>query len=100
MSLRFRRSPRGSTPPTKLHDPPALAAAPRKLLIASSFFLIIIRFFSGDIVAALLSVPRLLPDILPAFVPYALVLAVFAAFVLWNGGIVLGRCIACLLFGD
>ncbi len=31
MSLRFRRSPQGSSPPEKLHDPPALAAAPRKL---------------------------------------------------------------------
>lgn len=33
----------------------------------------------------------MLPDILPSFVPYTLVLAAFGAFVVWNGGIVLGK---------
>ena len=40
---------------------------------------------------SLLSVLKVLPDILPAFVPYTLVLAAFMAFVVWNGGIVLGK---------
>jgi hypothetical protein len=31
-----------------------------------------------------------LPDLLPAFAPYALVLVAFGAFIVWNGGIVLG----------
>lgn len=38
----------------------------------------------------MLSVPKILPDILPSFVPYASVLALFAIFMKWNGGIVLG----------
>ena len=42
----------------------------------------------------------MLPDILSNFVPYALVLAAFGTFVVWNGGIVLGEscahiCIVC-----
>jgi alpha-1,2-glucosyltransferase len=49
-------------------------------------------------VAALLSVPRVIPDLLSSFLPYALVLAAFAAFVLWNGGIVLGICAVSWLF--
>ena len=53
--------------------------------------------FLGDILAAVLSVPRVLPVILPSFVPYALVLAAFGVFVLWNGGIVLGRYLVFLL---
>ena len=39
----------------------------------------------------MLSVLKVLPDILPTFVPYMLVLAAFAALVVWNGGIVLGK---------
>ena len=35
----------------------------------------------------------ILPDILPPFIPYALTLALFGGFVIWNGGIVLGTCI-------
>ncbi|PCH33326.1 glycosyltransferase family 59 protein [Wolfiporia cocos MD-104 SS10] len=72
MYLRFRRDPAGTQPRARLHDPPALAARPE------------------DLVKAVLSVPWILPGILPAFVPYALVLAGFGAFVVWNGGIVLG----------
>lgn len=45
----------------------------------------------GDLPRSFLSVLKNLPDILPAFVPYMLVLAAFTAFVVWNGGIVLGR---------
>jgi hypothetical protein len=33
-----------------------------------------------------------LPELFPAFVPYAIVLALFGGFVVWNGGIVLGAC--------
>ncbi|KAJ7071437.1 glucosyltransferase [Mycena amicta] len=72
MHLRFRRSPPGAKQLGQLHDPLALEARP------------------SDIVQSILSLPNVLRDILPAFVPYALVLAVFAAFVVWNGGIVLG----------
>lgn len=46
-----------------------------------------------------LSVLKVLPDILPAFVPYTLVLAAFTVFIVWNGGIVLGRVYGqCLFF--
>jgi len=69
MYLRFRRNPSGTA---KLHDPPALEAT-----------------FS-DLVRAVLSAPQVVWDILPAFVPYSLVLSLFGAFVLWNGGLVLG----------
>jgi alpha-1,2-glucosyltransferase len=43
----------------------------------------------------MLSVPAILPDILPPFIPYALTLALFGGFVIWNGGIVLGMCSLC-----
>ncbi|KAF5377620.1 hypothetical protein D9615_005107 [Tricholomella constricta] len=72
MYLRFRRAAPSAAPPKKLHDPPALAAGP------------------GDLVKSVLSAPGVLVDILPSLVPYMLVLAVFGAFVAWNGGIVLG----------
>jgi alpha-1,2-glucosyltransferase len=48
------------------------------------------HFVLGDLVQSVLSAPKILGDILPAFAPYALVLALFGAFVVWNGGIVLG----------
>ncbi|KAF7978881.1 hypothetical protein HWV62_44375 [Athelia sp. TMB] len=67
MYLRFRREPT-----SKMHDPPALKAGP------------------ADLVKAIWTAPQILPDILPSFVPYALVLSLFGAFVKWNGGIVLG----------
>ncbi|KAI0257323.1 glucosyltransferase [Lactifluus subvellereus] len=70
--LRFRRAPSGGSGPAKLHDPPALAAEPL------------------DLVRSIHSAPGILPDILPAFTPYALTLASFGGFVFWNGGIVLG----------
>ncbi|KAH9982705.1 glucosyltransferase [Lactifluus volemus] len=63
--LRFRQ-------PAKLHDPPALAAEPR------------------DLVRSVRSAFGVLPEILPAFTPYALTLLSFGGFVIWNGGIVLG----------
>ncbi|KAJ7770900.1 glucosyltransferase [Mycena maculata] len=72
MYLRFRRAPPGAKPFSQLHDPPALAAS------------------LGDFIGAVSSAPKVFLDILPAFVPYALVLGLFAAFVVWNGGIVLG----------
>ncbi|KAI0052897.1 glycosyltransferase family 59 protein [Auriscalpium vulgare] len=72
MYLRFRRAALGAPPPAKLHDPPALAAGP------------------ADVPRSVWSLVNVLPDILPAFVPYALVLLVFGGFVVWNGGIVLG----------
>ncbi|KAJ6501617.1 glucosyltransferase [Mycena vitilis] len=72
MYLRFRRAPPGAKPFNQLHDPPALTAS------------------LGDIGRSVLTAPKIIGDILPAFIPYALVLALFGAFVAWNGGIVLG----------
>ena len=45
---------------------------------------------SADLVQSVRSVPMILRDILPIFVPYALTLALFCGFMIWNGGIVLG----------
>ena len=45
---------------------------------------------AADLAKAIWTAPQILPDILPSFVPYALVLSLFGAFVKWNGGIVLG----------
>ncbi|KAL1707042.1 glycosyltransferase family 59 protein [Schizophyllum commune] len=64
--LRYRRNG------VRLHDPLARQAT------------------FGDIPWSAFSLASLLPDILPAFVPYALVLAGFGGFLVWNGGIVLG----------
>ncbi|KAJ7139732.1 glucosyltransferase [Mycena epipterygia] len=72
MYLRFRRAPPGAKSFNELHDPPALTAG------------------FGDVPRLISSVPKILGDILPAFVPYALVLGLFGVFVVWNGGIVLG----------
>lgn len=36
------------------------------------------------------SFPGVVLELLPSFVPYAIVLAGFGVFVIWNGGIVLG----------
>ena len=46
--------------------------------------------FLGDLIGSIISFPWVIPSILGAFVPYALVLAGFGAFIVWNGGIVLG----------
>ncbi|KAF5374744.1 hypothetical protein D9758_000109 [Tetrapyrgos nigripes] len=72
MYLRYRRARPGQEQPERLHDPPAEQAG-----------------FS-DLVKSILSAPRVLGDILPSFVPYTIVLAAFGAFIVWNGGIVLG----------
>lgn len=60
---------RGKKP---LYDPPALTACP------------------GDLVRSIFSLFGKVPQLLPPFVPYMLVLAVFGGFVFWNGGVVLG----------
>jgi hypothetical protein len=44
----------------------------------------------GDFVEGLWSIPRVVPVILQNATPYTLVLALFGAFVVWNGGIALG----------
>jgi len=48
----------------------------------------------GDLLRSVLDLPKILPDIILSSVPYMLVLASFAAFVLWNGGIVMGLCLS------
>ncbi|KIM85467.1 glycosyltransferase family 59 protein [Piloderma croceum F 1598] len=72
MYLRFRRASPAAQPPAKLHDPPALEAR------------------LSDLIQSIMCAPKILPGILPSFIPYASVLALFLAFVKWNGGIVLG----------
>ncbi|KZS96161.1 glucosyltransferase [Sistotremastrum niveocremeum HHB9708] len=58
--------------PKRLHDPMSLSASP------------------GDLWKALVSIPRVIPVILPNFGPYALLIAAFVGFLFVNGGIVLG----------
>ncbi|THU91646.1 glucosyltransferase [Dendrothele bispora CBS 962.96] len=71
--LQYRRPLRGQEENLKkLHNPPADQAG------------------FGDLWASLKSAPAILGDILPSFVPYSMVLAAFGAFVIQNGGIVLG----------
>lgn len=43
-----------------------------------------------DIIRSIVTAPSVVFEILPSFVPYALVVAAFIGFVIWNGGIVLG----------
>ncbi|KAF8139973.1 glycosyltransferase family 59 protein [Boletus edulis] len=73
MRLRFRRGN------MLLHDPPALSASPGDCDI-----------LSGDLLRSITSAPAAFPELFLKFIPYTLVLALFGAFVLWNGGIVLG----------
>ncbi|KAH8997481.1 glucosyltransferase [Lactarius akahatsu] len=70
--LRFRRALSGAEASGKLHDPPALDAGPL------------------DLARSVFNVPRILPDIFPALVPYTPLFASFGGFVVWNGGVVLG----------
>ncbi|KZW00614.1 glucosyltransferase [Exidia glandulosa HHB12029] len=70
--LRFRRVQHGDRPLATLHDPPAAEATP------------------ADLVKACVSVLQVIPALLETIAPYAAVLGGFAAFVVWNGGIVLG----------
>ena len=44
-----------------------------------------------DVFRMIASAPRVIPELLPSFLPYGVVVAGFAAFVVWNGGIVLGE---------
>jgi len=45
---------------------------------------------SGDFLQSITSAPAAFPELLVPFMRYMLVLVLFGAFVLWNGGIVLG----------
>ncbi|KAF8592061.1 glycosyltransferase family 59 protein [Ramaria rubella] len=56
----------------KLYDPPALQASPH------------------DLPKILMSLPHILPSLLVSSMPYLFCIAAFTAFVVWNGGIVLG----------
>ncbi|KIJ45656.1 glycosyltransferase family 59 protein [Sphaerobolus stellatus SS14] len=68
MVLRFEKKPKSQ----KLHDPPALEASP------------------GDLLEILKTLPRAIPSLILPSIPYLLCCIAFAAFVVWNGGIVLG----------
>lgn len=88
--LRFGRASSGQTHPQMLHDRPCLAASlsmacgnPRGCWCCFHFL--------RDLPQSLLSVLKVLPDILPVFLPSMLVFAAFSALVVWNGGIVLGK---------
>jgi len=48
-------------------------------------------FTIADLGLSILGFPKILPQILPAFLPYSAVITSFVAFVIWNGGIVLGK---------
>lgn len=91
MYLRFRRPIPGKPPLAKLHDPPALEAGPgtwrREGMWPCHTNL---AYYIGDLLQVIVTVPKVLPDILFAFIPYTLVLAIFGAFIIWNEGIVLG----------
>ena len=92
MYLRFKRAAPGGGLPAKLHDPPALEGGPG--VFDSAIGELYLGFdhvgHSADIIRSILSVPKILTDVLPSFIPYAAVVSLFAAFVKWNGGIVLG----------
>ncbi|KIY65907.1 glycosyltransferase family 59 protein [Cylindrobasidium torrendii FP15055 ss-10] len=68
MEWRFKRPADGA----KLYDPMALEAT------------------LGDIFRIVKSAPSVLMDLVKSFVPYTLLIGAFAAFIAWNGGIVLG----------
>ena len=97
MYLRFRRTAPNEKPPAKLHDPPALEARPGAKAIGGYCETRLadmrrVLDFIEDVVRSILSFPKVIPDILLNGIPYAIVLATFGAFVVWNGGIVLGKC--------
>jgi hypothetical protein len=92
MYLRFKRAPPGED-----YQPSCMTLLLLKVVQVCSIRLseclvcnLIMLGFSADIIRSILSVPKILPDVLPSFIPYAAVMALFAAFVKWNGGIVLG----------
>ena len=96
MHLRFRRASPNEKPRARLHDPLALEARPgmSRAEAAASQPRTDTRVplhAVADLLWSILSVPKVLPDILAPLVPYALVVAAFGAFVVWNGGIVLGQ---------
>ena len=55
---------------------------------------------AADIVASIRSAPQIVPVIFWDFIPYAFVLAGFAGFVKWNGGIVLGKVLSVYCFAQ
>lgn len=44
----------------------------------------------ADLLRILMSLPGVLPDVFFTAIPYAIDFVLFATFVVWNGGIVLG----------
>ena len=83
--LRWARPVEG----VKLYDPPALSATLSELLafvvMADSNCASV-----GDTLYSFASIFRVIPSLIWEFIPYGLLSAAFAGFVVWNGGIVLG----------
>lgn len=93
MMLRFQRTPKGET--AKFQDPPALQGTPGMLALHTMKTIVEVCFFlAADALRSIVNLVKILPEILPAFLPYALVLVAFGVFVIWNGGIVLGMYIS------
>ena len=84
--LRFRRDG------ARLPDPLALEASPgaRDLCPNPGPFLLVTPEI-GDLIKIASSVPKIIQDFLPSSVPYFIDASLFALFVKWNGGIVLGQ---------
>jgi alpha-1,2-glucosyltransferase len=90
MHLRYRRTPPGQQELAKFHDPLALEAGPGMIHRRQSGIFGLTHWVD-DLMKTLKSLPGVLPDLMTTFVPYAGVLVGFTGFVIWNGGIVLGK---------
>lgn len=87
--LRYQARGSNEKPRAVLYDPPALAAKPCEL--PNHSFQDCLEYFSlADIFKIFMTIPGVVPEVLSESLPYLIDCAVFGAFVVWNGGIVLG----------